>query len=65
MGARGKLPEFPVSLDVSMSDAQRFRLKSLAAKRDDSLAGTVRLLVDKEWEMPTTSDGMTNAARKG
>lgn len=28
MGARGKLPEFPVSLDISMSEAQRFRLKS-------------------------------------
>ncbi len=48
MDARGKLPELAVSLDISMSDAQRFRLKSLASRRSDSLARTVRWLVDKE-----------------
>ncbi len=65
MGARGKLPEFPVSLDVSMSEAQRFRLKSLAARRSDSLAGTVRWLVDKEWKSRMTDEGGKNATREG
>ncbi|MEU2661202.1 hypothetical protein [Micromonospora sp. NPDC007220] len=65
MGARGKLPEYPVSLDISMSEAQRFRLRSLAARRSDSLAGTVRWLVDKEWENRTTNEGAKDAARKG
>ncbi|MEV0811425.1 hypothetical protein [Micromonospora sp. NPDC050200] len=65
MGARGKLPEFPVSLDVSMSEAQRYRLRSLAAQRAASLAGTVRWLVDKEWENRTTDEGVKNAAREG
>ena len=50
MGARGKLPEFPVSLDVSMSEAQRYRLESLATRNHDSLAGVVRQLIDNEWE---------------
>lgn len=65
MGARGKLPEYPVSLDISMSEAQRFRLKSLAARRSDSLAGTVRWLVDKEWRSGTADEGDKNATREG
>lgn len=65
MGARGKLSEFPVLLNVSKSESQRFRSKSLAARRDDSLAGTVRWLVDKEWENRMTDEGVKNAAREG
>ncbi|MET8362874.1 hypothetical protein ABZU53_04810 [Micromonospora sp. NPDC005194] len=52
-------------LNVSKSESQRFRSKSLAARRDDSLAGTVRWLVDKEWENRMTDEGVKNAAREG
>ncbi len=40
---------FPVSLDVSLSEAQKYRLESLAARRGEPLAGVVRHLIDKEW----------------
>jgi hypothetical protein len=50
MGARGRLAAFPVSLDVSLSEAQKYRLEAMAASRGDSLAGVVRHLIDKEWQ---------------
>jgi hypothetical protein len=49
MGARGRLAAFPVSLDVSLSEAQKYRLETLATRRGISMAGVVRHLIDEKW----------------
>jgi len=50
MGVRGKLAEFTEKLLVSLSEAQRYKLEALALKRNDTKAGTLRSLIDEEWE---------------
>lgn len=65
MGARGRLAEFPVSLDVSLSEAQKYRLSSLAADRDDSLAGVVRALIDEKWEQENGCEAPQDGAQAG
>lgn len=50
MGARGRLAEFTCPLPLKLTEAQRYRIEALAGRRSDSLTGTIRWLIDKEWE---------------
>ncbi|GAA1635174.1 hypothetical protein GCM10009828_073820 [Actinoplanes couchii] len=49
MGTRGRMTAFPASLDIALSEADRYRLGVLADRRGDSLAAVVRDLIDEEW----------------
>lgn len=51
MGARGKLAEFPIVMEISLSPAHKYMLESLARRYGTSQAGVVRQLIDEKWEV--------------
>jgi hypothetical protein len=55
----------PERIPVMVSEAQKYRLESIAARHGRSLAGVVRDLIDEKWEEENGGQAPANGSEEG